>query len=159
MCKLFWPLLNISRLPIVLLSQQRFLRPSWKLSKHAPIFGQVLVKQLDPRWRVQGAASALPAAAGYGADVAIKTELTGELPAHLAFCDSGSVGASDTVVAQVTDPSLRKLPRCIQFEGPTISIAASRSLCCKHQQRKSPSQAAMLKQSDKKVKDARRKLR
>ncbi|KAL3139267.1 hypothetical protein ABBQ32_006032 [Trebouxia sp. C0010 RCD-2024] len=81
----------------------------------------IVVKQLDLRWRVQGATSALLRAAGYEGGVAVKTEFAGELPAHLSFWGGGAMGRSDTIVAQVTapatDPSLRKLPRSIQFQG------------------------------------------
>ena len=56
-------------LPIDFNGQQRFIRTSEKLSKSAPMFAQIVVKQLDLRWRVQGATSALLKAAGYEGDV------------------------------------------------------------------------------------------
>ena len=65
-------------------------------------------------------------------DVAVKTEFAGELPAHLNCWDGGALGRSDTIVALVTapasNPSLRKLPRSIQFQGQSVSISVSRSL-------------------------------
>ena len=42
---------------------------------------QGVVKQLDPRWACKGV-TALFKAAGYSADVAVKTEFVGDLPAH-----------------------------------------------------------------------------
>jgi len=39
------------------------------------------------------------------------------------------------VAAPASDPSLRKLPRSIQFQGLKISISVSRSLQNKHEQR------------------------
>lgn len=150
-------------LPIDFSGQQKFIRTSEKLSKSAPMFAQIVVKQLDLRWRVQGATSALLKAAGYEGDVAVKTEFAGELPAHLNFWDGGALGRSDTIVAQVTapatDPSLRKLPRSIQFQGHTVSISVSRSLHSKTEQRTSRSPDALLKQQRRRAKQARRKLR
>ncbi|KAL3141647.1 hypothetical protein ABBQ32_004876 [Trebouxia sp. C0010 RCD-2024] len=110
-------------LPIDFNGQQKFVRTSERNSKPSPMFAQIVVKQLDLRWRVQGATSALLRAAGYEGGVAVKTEFAGELPAHLSFWGGGALGRSDTIVAQVTapatDPSLRKLPRSIQFQGHT----------------------------------------
>ena len=153
-------------LPITVLGQQKYLRTSLKSAKSAPTFAQVVVKQLDLRWTASGATSALLAAAGYGKEVAVKTEFAGELPAHLMDLDllNGTLlGRSDTIVAQVTapasDPSLRKLPRSIQFQGHTISVAVSRSLHCKTEQRKSASSDALLRQQRRKVKNVRRKIR
>jgi len=86
----------------------------------------------------QGATAALLKAAGYSTDVAVKTEYAGDLPAHLS-CWSSHIGRSDVAVAKVaapaSDPSLRKLPRSIQFQGLKISISVSRSLQNKHEQR------------------------
>lgn len=150
-------------LPINFVGQQKFVRTSEKLSKSAPMFAQIVVKQLDLRWRVQGATSALLTAAGYEGDVAVKTEFAGELPAHLSFWDGGSLGRSDTIVAQVvapaSDPSLRKLPRSIQFQGHTVSISVSRSLHSKTEQRNSRQPDAFLRQQRRKVKQLRRKIR
>lgn len=150
-------------LPIDFAGQQKFIRTSLKLSKSAPMFAQIVVKQLDLRWRVQGATSALLAAAGYEGDVAVKTEFAGELPAHLSFWDGGSLGRSDTIVAQVTtppsDPSLRKLPRSIQFQGHTVSISVSRSLHSKTEQRNSRQPNDLLKQQRRRARQARRKIR
>ena len=127
------------------------------------MFAQIVVKQLDLRWRVQGATSALLRAAGYEGDVAVKTEFAGELPAHLNFWDGGALGRSDTIVAQVTapasDPSLRKLPRSIQFQGQSVSISVSRSLHSKSVQRNSRQPDVLLKQQRTKAKQQRRKVR
>ena len=153
-------------LPITFLGQQKVLRTSLKVAKSAPTFAQVVVKQLDFRWTASGATSALLAAAGYGKDVAVKTEFAGELPAHLVNLDvlnGKQLGRSDTIVAQVTapasDPSLRKLPRSIQFQGHTISIAVSRSLHCKTEQRKSAAPDALLKQQRRQARNARRRCK
>ena len=71
--------------------------------------------------------------------MALQTEFVGDLPAHLS-CWSNHVGRSDVIVAKVaapaSDPSLRKLPRSIQFQGLRVSISVSRSLQNKHEQRK-----------------------
>ena len=150
-------------LPINFAGQQKFIRTSERLSKSAPMFAQIVVKQLDLRWRVQGATSALLTAAGYEGEVVVKTEFAGELPAHLSFWDGGSLGRSDTIVAQVaapaSDPSLRKLPRSIQFQGHTVSISVSRSLHSKTEQRNSCHPDALLKQQRRKAKQVRRKIR
>jgi len=70
---------------------------------------------------------------------------------------------SDTIVAQVvapaSDPSLRKLPRSIQFQGHTVSISVSRSLHSKTEQRNSRQPDAFLRQQRRKVKQLRRKIR
>lgn len=112
---------------------------------------------------MQGATSALLKAAGYEGDIAVKTEFAGELPAHLNFWDGGALGRSDTIVAQVTapatNPSLRKLPRSIQFQGHAVSISVSRSLHSKTEQRNSRDPDALLKQQRRRAKQARRKLR
>ena len=75
-------------LPITFLGQLRCLRTSLKVANSAPMLAQIVVKQLDFRWTAQGATSALLAAAGYGKDVAVKTEFAGELPAHLDYVSS-----------------------------------------------------------------------
>lgn len=112
---------------------------STKGSQISPRLAEVVVKQLDPRWARQGATAALLQAAGYGTDVAVQTEFAGDLPAHLS-CWSNHLGRSDVTVAKVaapaSDPSLRKLPRSIQFQGLHVSISVSRSLQNKHEQRK-----------------------
>ncbi|KAL3158987.1 hypothetical protein ABBQ32_011318 [Trebouxia sp. C0010 RCD-2024] len=73
------------------------------------------------------------------------------------------MGRSDTIVAQVTapatDPSLRKLPRSIQFQGHTVSISVSRSLHSKTEQRNSHDSETLLKQQRRRAKQARRKVR
>lgn len=154
---------NKGELPINFNGQQKFIRTSEKASKSAPMFAQIVVKQLDLRWRVQGATSALLAAAGYEGDVVVKTEFAGELPAHLSFWDSGALGRSDTIVAQVvapaSDPSLRKLPRSIQFQGHTISISVSRSLHSKTEQRNARQHDDLLKQQRRRAKQLRRKVK
>ncbi|KAL3158983.1 hypothetical protein ABBQ32_011314 [Trebouxia sp. C0010 RCD-2024] len=88
-------------LPIDFNGQQKFVRTSERNSKSSPMFAQIVVKQLDLRWRVQGATSALLRAAGYEGEVAVKTEFAGELPAHLSFWGGGAMGRSDTIVAQL----------------------------------------------------------
>ncbi|KAL3135039.1 hypothetical protein ABBQ32_007986 [Trebouxia sp. C0010 RCD-2024] len=150
-------------LPIDFNGQQKFVRTSERNSKSSPMFAQIVVKQLDLRWRVQGATSALLRAAGYEGEVAVKTEFAGELPAHLSFWGGGAMGRSDTIVAQVTapatDPSLRKLPRSIQFQGHTVSISVSRSLQSKTEKRNSHGSETLLKQQRRRAKQARRKVR
>ncbi|KAL3135020.1 hypothetical protein ABBQ32_007967 [Trebouxia sp. C0010 RCD-2024] len=150
-------------LPIDFNGQQKFVRTSERNSKSSPMFAQIVVKQLDLRWRVQGATSALLRAAGYEGEVVVKTEFAGELPAHLSFWGGGAMGRSDTIVAQVTapaiDPSLRKLPRSIQFQGHIVSISVSRSLQSKTEQRNSHDSETLLKQQRRRAKQARRKVR
>ncbi|KAL3135036.1 hypothetical protein ABBQ32_007983 [Trebouxia sp. C0010 RCD-2024] len=150
-------------LPIDFNGQQKFVRTSERNSKSSPMFAQIVVKHLDLRWRVQGATSALLRAAGYEGEVAVKTEFAGELPAHLSFWGGGAMGRSDTIVALVTapatDPSLRKLPRSIQFQGHTVSISVSRSLQSKTEQRNSHDSETLLKQQRRRAKQARRKVR
>ena len=113
------------------------------------------MKQLDPRWARKGVTTALLKAAGYSTDVAVKTEFAGDLPAHLS-CWSPDLGRSDVTVAKVaapaSDPSLRKLPRSIQFQGISVSISVSRSLQNRHEQRKA-------RQADSSGKPARSKAR
>lgn len=154
---------NKGELPINFNGQQKFIRTSEKNSKSAPMFAQIVVKQLDLRWRVQGATSALLATAGYEEDVVVKTEFAGELPAHLSFWDSGALGRSDTIVAQViapaSDPSLRKLPRTIQFQGHTVSISVSRSLHSKTEQRNARQPGDLFKQQRRRAKQLRRKVK
>ncbi|DBA67628.1 TPA: hypothetical protein ACH3X2_001365 [Trebouxia sp. C0005] len=62
-------------------------------------------------------------AAGYSADVAVQAEFVRDLSAHLS-CWSNHLGRSDVTVAKVaapaSDPSLRKLPRSIQFQGLSL---------------------------------------
>ncbi|KAL3150211.1 hypothetical protein ABBQ32_000070 [Trebouxia sp. C0010 RCD-2024] len=134
-------------LPIDFNGQQKFVRTSEKNNKSSPMFAQIVVKQLDLRWRVHGATSALLRAAGYEGEVAVKTEFAGELPAHLSFWGGGAMGRSDTIVAQVTapatDPSLRKLP----------------SLHSKTEQRNSHDSETLLKQQRRRAKQARRRVR
>ena len=154
-------------LPIDMFGQQRSLPTSLKVAKSAPMFAQIVVKQLDFRWTAQGATSALLAAAGYGKDVTVNTEFAGELPAHLDYASPVKadikLGRSDTIVAQVTapasDPSLRKLPRSIQFQGHTLIISVSRSLHSKTEQRKSRQPDALLKQQRRRRKMMRRRVK
>ena len=117
------------------------------------------MKQLDPRWAREGVTAALLKAAGYSADVAVKTEFAGDLPAHLS-CWSDHLGRSDVTVAKVaapaSDPSLRKLPRSIQFQGTSISISVSRSLQNKHEQRKAREDDTSGKQARRKAKKVKR---
>ena len=108
-----------------------------------------------PRWARKGVTAALLKAAGYSADVAVKTEFAGDLPAHLS-CWSTDVGRSDVTVAKVaapaSDPSLRKLSRSIQFQSTSVRTSVSRSLQNKHEQRKA-------READISGKQARRKAK
>ena len=106
-----------------------------------------------------GVTTALLKAAGYGADVAVKTEFAGDLPAHLS-CWSTHLARSDVAVAKVaapaSDPSLRRLPRTIQFQGLSISISVSRSLQNKHEQRKAREADTLSKQARRKATKVKR---
>ena len=128
---------------------------SSKGSQISPRYAEVVVKQLDPRWARKGVTTALLQAAGYSADVAVKTEFVGDLQAHLS-CWSDHLGRSDVTVAKVaapaSDPSLRKLPRSIQFQGLSVSISVSRSLQNKHEQRKATAADTPGKQARRKAK-------
>ncbi|KAL3136564.1 hypothetical protein ABBQ38_005810 [Trebouxia sp. C0009 RCD-2024] len=131
-------LYNKGFLTVEYMGKREQLPASSKGSQISPRLAEVVVKQLDPRWARQGATAALLQAAGYSTDVAVQTEFTGDLPAHLS-CWSHHLGRSDVVVAKVaapaSDPSLRRLPRSIQFQGLRISISFSRSLQNMHEQR------------------------
>ena len=131
-----------------------------KGSQISPRLAEIVVKQLDPRWARQGATTALLKAAGYNTDVAVQTEFAGDLPAHLS-CWSHHVGRSDVIVAKVaapaSDPSLRKLPRSIQFQGLRVSISVSRSLQNKHEQRKAREADASSKQARRQATREKRK--
>ena len=131
-----------------------------KGSQISPRLAEVVVKQLDPRWARQGATAALLKAAGYSTDVAVQTEFAGDLPAHLS-CWSNYMGRSDVIVAKVaapaSDPSLRKLPRSIQFQGLRVSISVSRSLQNKHEQRKTREADASSKQARRQATREKRK--
>ena len=154
---------NKGVLPVNLWGKQQELSVSMKATQVSPCLAEVVVKQLDPRWVRQGATAALLAAAGYGADVAVQSEHTGDLPQHLSCWSSDmGIGRSDVIVAKVaapaSDPSLRKLPRSIQFQGMQVSVAVSRSLQNKHEQRQA--QAADLQQTGKRAaKQLKRKQR
>ena len=132
-------LMNRGFLTVEYSGKREQLPASSKGSQIFPRYAEVVVKQLDPRWARKGVTAALLQAAGYSADVAVKTEFVGDLPAHLS-CWSDHLGRSDVTVAKVaapaSDPSLRKLPRSIQFQGLSVSISVSRSLQNKHEQRK-----------------------
>ncbi|KAL3155642.1 hypothetical protein ABBQ32_012676 [Trebouxia sp. C0010 RCD-2024] len=67
------------QLPIDFNGQQKFVRTSEKNSKSSPMFAQIVVKQLNLKWRVQGATSALLRAAGYEGEIAVKTEFQGSV--------------------------------------------------------------------------------
>ena len=60
------------------------------------------------------------------------------------------------VAAPASDPSLRKLPRSIQFQGTSVSISVSRSLQNKHEQRKAREADTSGKQARRKAKKVRR---
>ena len=142
-------------LTVEYLGKRQQLPASTKGSQISPRYAEVVVKQLDPRWARKGVTTALLKAAGYSTDVAVHTEFVGDLPAHLS-CWSTHLGRSDVTVAKVaapaSDPSLRKLPRSIQFQGTSVSISISRSLQYKHEQRKA-------KEADTSGKQARRKAK
>ena len=142
-------------LTVEYLGKREQLPASTKGSQIFPRYAEVVVKQLDPRWARKGVTTALLKAAGYSTDVAVKTEFAGDLPAHLS-CWSPDLGRSDVTVAKVaapaSDPSLRKLPRSIQFQGISVSISVSRSLQNRHEQRKA-------RQADSSGKPARSKAR
>ena len=114
-----------------------YLKLGCKAGRISPDLAQVVVKKLDSRWAVKGVTSALLQAAGYSSDVTVTEEYAGSLPAHLAIF-SEHLGRSDVSVATVTapaaDPSLRKLPRCIMFQGLRMSISVTRSLGSKFAQ-------------------------
>ena len=121
-------------------------------------------KCLDPRWACKGVTAALLKAAGYkaagySADVAVKTEFVGDLPAHLS-CRSDHLGRSDVTVAKVaapaSEPSLRKLPRSNQFQGFSVSISVSRSLQNKHEQHEATAVDTPAKQARRKAKKVKR---
>ena len=132
-------LCNRGILSVEYMGKREQLPVSSKGSQVSPRLAEVVVKQLDPRWARQGATAALLEAAGYSTDVAVQTEFAGDLPTHLS-CWSNHVGRSDVIVVKVaataSDPSLRKLPRSIQFQGLRVSISVSCSLQNKHEQRK-----------------------
>ena len=141
------------------LGKREQLPASTKGSQISPRYAEVVVKQLDPRWARKGVTAALLKAAGYSTDVAVKTEFAGDLPAHLS-CWSNHLGRSDVTVAKVaapaSDPSLRKLPRSIQFQGLSVSISVSRSLQNKHEQRKATAADTSGKQARRKAKKVKR---
>ncbi|KAL3157052.1 hypothetical protein ABBQ38_001300 [Trebouxia sp. C0009 RCD-2024] len=102
---------NAGFLTVEYMGKREQLPASSKGSQISPRLAEVVVKQLDPRWARQGATAALLQAAGYSTDVAVQTEFT-----------------VAKVAAPASDPSLRRLPRSIQFQGLRISISVSRSL-------------------------------
>jgi len=67
---------------------------------------------------------------------------------------------SDVTVAKVaapaSDPSLRKLPRSIQFQGLSVGISVSRSLQNKHEQRQATAADTPAKQARRKAKKVKR---
>ena len=146
-------------LTVEYMGKREQLPASTKGSQISPGCAEVVVKQLDPRWACKGVTAALLKAAGYSADVAVKTEFVGDLPAHLS-CWSIHLGRSDVTVAKVvapaSDPSLRKLPRSIQFQGIAVSIAVSRSLQNKHEQRKAREAGTSGKRARRKAKKVKR---
>ena len=146
-------------LTVEYLGKREQLPASTKGSQISPRFAEVVIKQLDPRWARKGVTTALLKAAGYGADVAVRTKFAGDLPAHLS-CWSTHLARSDVTVAKVaapaSDPSLRRLPRTIQFQGLSISISVSRSLQNKHEQRKAREAHTSSKQACRKAKKVKR---
>ncbi|DBA72827.1 TPA: hypothetical protein ACH3X2_010212 [Trebouxia sp. C0005] len=152
-------LFNRGFLTVEYLGKREQLPASSKGSQISPRYAEVVVKQLDPRWARKGITAALLKAAGYSADVAVQTEFVGDLPAHLS-CWSNHLGRSDVTVAKVaapaSDPSLRKLPRSIQFQGLSVSISVSRSLQNKHEQRKAKAADTSGKQARRKAKKVKR---
>ena len=105
-------------LTVEFLGKREQLPASSKGSQISPRYAEVVVKQLDPRCACKGVTAAPLKAAGYSADVAVKTELGRDLPAHLS-CWSDYLGRSDVTIAKVaapaSDPSLRKLSRSFNF--------------------------------------------
>ena len=87
-------LLGRGFLTVEYLGKREQLPASTKGSQISPRYTEVVVKQLDPRWARRGVTTALLKAAGYNADVAVKTEFAGDLPAHLS-CWSNDVGVAD----------------------------------------------------------------
>ena len=146
-------------LTVEYLGKREQLPASTKGSQISPRFAEVVIKQLDPRWARKGVTTALLKAAGYGADVAVRTEFAGDLPAHLS-CWSTHLARSDVTVAKMaapaSDPSLRRLPRTIQFQGLSISISVSRSLQNKHEQRKAREADTSSRQARRKAKKVKR---
>ena len=146
-------------LTVEYLGKREQLPASTKGSQISPRFAEVVIKQLDPRWARKGVTTALLKAAGYGADVAVRTEFAGDLPAHLS-CWSTHLARSDVTVAKVaapaSDPSLRRLPRTIQFQGLSISISVSRSLQNKHERRKAREADTSSRQARRKAKKVKR---
>ncbi len=152
-------LMNRGFLTVEYLGKREQLPASSKGSQISPRFAEVVVKQLDPRWACKCVTAALLKAAGYSADVAVKTEFVGDLPAHLS-CWSDYLGRSDVTVAKVaapaSDPLLRKLPRSNQFQGLSVSISVSRSLQNKHEQRKATAADTPSKQARRNAKKVKR---
>lgn len=153
---------SLGRLSLDILGKQEQLPVSTKGSQVSPCLAEVVVKRLDGRWARKGATAALLQAAGYKAGIAVHTEFSGDLPRHLA-CWSEEVGRSDVIVAKVaapaSDPSLRKLPRSIQFQGLRVSISVSRSLQNKHEQRKVTAAEDLAKQAHRKAKRVKRQAK
>ena len=126
----------------------------------APELAQVVVKQLDPRWVVQGVTSALLHTAGY-TDVTVEEEHAGGLPSHLSVHSSylGRSVAVAMVRAPAADPSLRKLPRSLWFQGVKVSIAVTRSLDSKFRQRQAQAAAAATSAKQTRKKARRKQLK
>ena len=152
------------QLRIRLVDKDFYLTVGCKAGKVPPDLAQVVVKKLDSRWAVKGVTSALLQAAGYSSDVTVTEEYAGSLPAHLAL-HTEHLGRSDvsvaTVKAQDADPSLRKLPRSIMFQGHRVSISVTRSLGSKFAQRQAQAKtaAALARQSRKRANRRKRKAR
>ncbi|DBA93740.1 TPA: hypothetical protein ACH3X3_013806 [Trebouxia sp. C0006] len=68
-------LMNRGFLTVEYSGKREQLPASSKGSQISPRFAEVVVKQLDPRWACKGVTAALLKAAGYSADVAVKTLL------------------------------------------------------------------------------------
>ena len=97
------------------LGKREQLPASTKGSQISPRFAEVVIKQLDPRWARKGVTTALLKAAGYGADVAVRTEFAGDLPAHLSC--STHLARSDVTVAKVAASKyvLKRKPLCARW--------------------------------------------
>ena len=87
----------------------------------APELAQVVVKQLDPRWVVQGVTSALLHTAGY-TDVTVEEEHAGGLPSHVFFCFFCFVG--ELFITQVQ----RKKPQVFKCKGHPHELQATSQL-------------------------------
>ena len=71
-------LMNRGFLTVEYSGKREQLPASSKGSQIPPRYAEVVVKQLDPRWARKGVTAAILQAAGYSADVAVRTEFVGD---------------------------------------------------------------------------------